>query len=431
MPHLLVERALALIPDSEEFVPLSDALISTSKVDRDKVWAGSSAYTTVGKRVVNASVLVEAIPRITERIQQRLEKLFTLILTAIQQQEAGELASAAETLVQAGEMEEADRRLEKAERIYTMALEIARDLRDKRPQILALRRLGRVTRAAGRLDEAWSWYQQSYQLSVDEMDRPGHVIACQGLGNLCFEWGQRDLARNWYEQGLQLADGLNDPKLEWPFYVNLSDVATREGDLPEAERFLERARACIDASRDEGSIFYWYNNRGVLLLERDNPVVAESTFREGLGLGPNPFWEMLISLNLGESLLKQHRLFEAEEQARKAEELAIINRQVPYLVDVYALFGRIARARCDEEGLVFYEQALSVCRERGLPRVKEAMVYYEYGLLYKSCGRPTEAVAYLERARDIYAQLGLTVELGRVVRDLEDLDTPVTTPIPA
>ncbi|HEU0077354.1 MAG TPA: hypothetical protein VFQ76_06870, partial [Longimicrobiaceae bacterium] len=55
--HLLVERALALIPDSEEFLPLSDAVIGTSRVDTDKVWARSGAYATVGKRVVDAAGL--------------------------------------------------------------------------------------------------------------------------------------------------------------------------------------------------------------------------------------------------------------------------------------------------------------------------------------------------------------------------------------
>ena len=37
-PHLLVERALALVPDHEDFLPLSDALIGASRVDADKLW---------------------------------------------------------------------------------------------------------------------------------------------------------------------------------------------------------------------------------------------------------------------------------------------------------------------------------------------------------------------------------------------------------
>jgi len=431
MAHILVERALALVPDIEDFLPLTDAVIGTSKADPDKTWARSSAYATVGKRVVDPARLAEMIPRITERVQQRLQQLFSLVFTAIQQQEAGEYAAAAETLIRAGEMEEGEQRLDKAERIYMMALEIARDLRDKRPQVLALRRLGRVTRTARRLDESWSWYQQSYHLSIDEMDLPGQIIACQGLGNLCDDRGQREDARRWYEEGLHLAQEIEDPQLEWPFYSNLSGLATRRGDLAEAGRLLDRARTCIEAAGDEGSIFYWYNNRGLLLLESDEPELAEKTLREGLERGGSPFWEMVIRLNIGESLLRQDRLFEAEEEARKAEELSILHRLIPYLVDVYSLFGRIATGRCDEEGFVFFEQALEVCRERGLPEVKEAPVYHEYGLLYRGCGRPVEAAAYLDRAREIYARLGLNVELERVRRDMELLEAPAPAPTAA
>ncbi|HEX7239981.1 MAG TPA: tetratricopeptide repeat protein [Longimicrobiaceae bacterium] len=419
--HLLVERALALIPDAEEFLPLSDAVIGTSRVDSDKVWARSGAYATVGKRVVDPARLGELIPRLAERARERLEGLFALVLQAIREQEAGNAAAAAETLVRAGEMEEDDRRLDKAERIYTMALEIARDLREKGPHVLALRRLGRVARAAGRLEEAWAWYEQSYVLSENQLDLEGQVIACTGLGNLCDDWGRREQARSWYERGLRLARGTEDPKLAWPFYTNLSILALNRGDLAEAEGLLERARDCIAATGDEGTMLFWYNNRGLVLLEGGSLEEAERIFREGLERCRNTIWEVVMRVNLGESLIRQERLFEAEEEARRAEEVAIFHRYIPQLVEVYQLFGRIARARCDEEGFVFYEQALVVCRERGLPPVKSAGVYHEYGLLHLSCGRLPEAQAYLEQARDAYAELGLARELDRVEEDLRGI----------
>ncbi|HEX8696786.1 MAG TPA: tetratricopeptide repeat protein [Longimicrobium sp.] len=418
---LRVERALALVPDLEEFLPFSDALIGTSHPDGEKKWARSSAYTTLGKRVVDAGRLGEVIPRIAERVQERVTRLYTLVFTAIQQQEAGNPAAAAETLVKAGELEEEERRLEKAETFYTLALEIARDLRQKGPQILALRRLGRVNRAAGRLEEAWGWYQQSYNLSVDQMDLAGQIIACQGLGNLCDDHGERDQAQQWYERGLALAGAVDDPQLTWPFYTNLSILALMRGELAEADELLARARRCFEAIGDDSLMFYWYNNRGLLRLESGDLAEAEHTFREGLARGPDPFWEILIRENLGQALARQGRLFEAEQEARRAEELAILHRYVPRLVEVYLLFGDISCARRDEEGFVFYEQALEVCRERGLPRVKAAAVHRGYGLLLKACGRPAEAQAYLQQARETYAELGLAPELSRVEADLAGL----------
>jgi tetratricopeptide (TPR) repeat protein len=421
-PHLLVERALALIPDAEEFLPFSDAVIASSRADREKRWARSGAYATLGKRVVDAERLAASIPGIVARAQSRLQELFTLVLQAIQEQQAGRPAAAAATLVRAGELEEAERRLDRAEAIYGMALEMSRDLREKGPQVLALRRLGRAARAAGRLDDAWEWYEQSFRLSEDAMDAAGQAVACQGLGNVSDDRGDREQARRWWERGLAIARTLDDAGLEWPFYANLSVLAVHAGELDRAEALLARARERMGPGGEGGAMLYWLNNRGLLQLEQGDPAAAEATFREALELAGGPFWEMTMRVNLGEALVPQGRLFEALDEARRAEEIGIVNRLIADLVDVYLLLGAVARSRCDEEGFVFYEQALSVVHERALPRKEEARVLHGYGLLHGACGRPAEARAYLEAARDVYQVLGFARELARANEDLAALE---------
>lgn len=419
-PHLLVERALALVPDYEDFLPLSDALIGASRVDAEKQWARSGAYATVGKRVVDPAHVEELVRVRLERSQQRLRELFDLVLGAIREQQAGNPATAAEMLVRAGEMEETARRLDKAERIYRMALGISQDLREKEPHVLALRRLGRTARTAGRLEEACSWYEQSCQLAVDALDVEGQVIACQGLGNVCHDRGERDRARRWWEQGLQLAAGLDQPALDWPLYINLSALSMLEGDLAESERLLDRARERMEQSGAPDARMYWLNNRGLLLLEHGDHAAAEGVFREALG-GAEGHWELTMRVNLGEALRGQARLLEAEDEARRAEEVAIVHRLVPDLIDVYTLLGSIARDRCDEEGFVFYEQALRVCHERGMPRKTEAAILHGYGQLHCACDRPEEGRGYLEAARDVYRSLGFAPELARVEENLKKL----------
>ncbi len=421
-PHLLVERALALVPDAEEFLPLSDAVIGASRMDRDKQWARSGAYATLGKRVVDPARLAEMVPQIVAASQQRLEEMFTLVVEAVRHQQEGDPAAAALALVRAGEVEEAAGRLEKAERIYTLALEISRDLRDKPPHVLTLRRLGRTVRAAGRLDEAWNWYEQSYHLAVDAMDPAGQAIACQGLGNLCDDRGERDRSRGWYERGLAIAQGLGDPALEWPFYTNLSVIAIKHGELADAEAMLGRARERIEATGSDDAMPFYLNNRGLLLTEHGDMAAAETVFRDALARRPEPRWEVTVRCNLGDVLVRQGRLFEAEEEARRAEEVAIVHRLIADLVEVYVLLGAIARSRCDEEGFVFYEQALNVCHERGLSGKDEAAVLHGYGMLHCACGRPAEARAYLDAAREIYESLGFLPELARVDEDIAALE---------
>jgi tetratricopeptide (TPR) repeat protein len=421
-PHLLVERALALVPDAEEFLPLSEAVIGSSRVDRDKLWARSAAYATVGKRVVDPARLAEMIPSLVERSQERMRELYDRILEAIRHEQTGDLEAAAQALVRAGEVEEGDGRLEKAERIYRMALELSSDLREKGAQVLALRRLGRAARAAGRLDDAWEWYERSHQLAVDQMDLAGQAVACQGLANVSDDRGERERARAWNERGLEIARGLRDAALEWPFYTNLSVSAIQQGELGDAEALLARARERIEATGGGDSLLFYLNNRGLLLTEHGDLDQAEAVFRAALARPLEALWEVTVRVNLGEVLLRQDRLFEAQEEARRAEEVAIVHRMIPDLVSVYGLLGGIARAKADEEGFVFYEQALNVCHERGLPRKHEAAVLQGYGLLHAACGRPAEARAYLEAAREIYDSLGFVPELGRVDVDLASLE---------
>jgi tetratricopeptide (TPR) repeat protein len=419
--QLLVERALALVPLGDEFLPLSDALIGASHTDREKLWARSAEYSTVGKRVLDADRLAALVPAVVTRAQERMERLFALVIEAVRLQGEGDAAGAARALVRAGEVEEGERRLEQAQQIYSLALEVSRDLRDKDPEILALRRLGRSSRAAGRLEEAWEWYQRSHRLSVAQGDDTGQAIACQGLGNVCDGRGERPEARAWYERGLEIARRLNDPAVEWPFYTNLSVLAMLEGKLPLAERLLDRARERIEASGAEDPLLYWLNNRGLLLVECGEALAAEDVFREALARGPGPDWEVTLRVNLGGALVPQDRLLEAQDEARRAEEIAILNRFVPDLVDVYLLLGSVARAQRDEEGFVFYEQALRVCRERGLPRKTEAAILHDYGVLHARCSRPSEARAYLDAAGEIYRALGFAPELARLAADLEEV----------
>jgi tetratricopeptide (TPR) repeat protein len=416
--QLLVERALALVPDGDEFLPLSDAVIGTSLADGGKRWARSGAYATIGKRVVDPSRVAELIPGLVDRMQRRLQDLFSLIVEALQHQQAGDLAQAADALIRAGELEEANRSHDKAEKIYLLALEIAGDLKEKGPQILVLRRLGRVMRTLGRLQDAWQWYDRSFQLSTDQMDMAGQVIACQGLGNICWDRGRRDQARTWYDRGIKLARGLEDPELLWPFYINFSLLARLSGSLDEAERCLVQAREHIEAAGADSAMLFWYNSRGLLLLERGDAEGAEAVYREGLATSTDPFWELTLRVNLGHALIAQGRLFEAGDEARKAEEIGVLHRLITDLVDVYDLLGAISRSKGDEEGFVFYEQALLVCRERHLPQLKEASIYQGYGRLHRSCGHAAEAVAYLEQAHEIYTSLDLARERDVVAKEL-------------
>ncbi|HEV2146149.1 MAG TPA: tetratricopeptide repeat protein [Longimicrobiaceae bacterium] len=418
--NLQVEQALSLIPHTTEFLPLIDAVIGASRPDRQRTWAKSGKYATMSKRVVDPADLRSETQALAAEARERLQDVCSLVVDAIRAYEAGELEAAALNFVWAGELEEADEDLTEAERLYLLALEVATEAAERRAEIVALRHLGRVAHSAGRFADSQARYERSYLLSVEAQDVLGQAASCQGLGAIWAEQGERAHAHTWYSRGVQLAWGL-DPEFRHPFLCQLAALAIRLGELDEAEAQLEHARQAIRAARCEQAMAAWYHQYGLLLDARGDSLGAECTYRKGVEHARDPACEIRIRIDLGHKLLREDRLLEAREEARKAEEIAIRKRSVPVLVEVYGLLGAIARKQCDPDGFVFYEQALELCREQRVPPLREAAVYHEYGLFLHGCGHTAEAPDYLRKASEIYQESNLVCEMERVAADLRAL----------
>jgi tetratricopeptide (TPR) repeat protein len=148
---------------------------------------------------------------------------------------------------------------------------------------------------------------------------------------------------------------------------------------------------------------------------------AESAYRGALAGAASPLNRGAVLVNLAECLLLRGRLHEAERTVREAERLAVVHRVTPLLPYVYRGLGAVARARGDEEGFVFYEQALDLCHESGTPPVELATTQHEYALLDRDQGRLDLATARLREAITIYRRLGTRAELARAEAELAAL----------
>ena len=85
------------------------------------------------------------------------------------------------------------------------------------------------------------------------------------------------------------------------------------------------------------------------------------------------------------------------------------------LAEIYTRLGKISRLRSDLNGVTFFEKALEICRERRYP-LTEANAYLEYGIFRRTLGDMEEARSYLERARQLCADIG-AAQLERVASE--------------
>lgn len=410
-----------MVASLQDADPLRRSLLGASIEDPDRAWDASALYGTVGTRSLDVDTIEREIPRLAAQEAERLERVWRLTVAALRALAAGDPAQAARALVSAGEIEEDAGRPEAAERLYERALELGRKPRDRRPEGLALRRLGRLAKARGELATATLLYRQGYEIAEAERDTEGMVVACQGLGNSYVDEGRWEEAHRWYALGLELV-GESATRERWQIESNLSIVARRAGQLEESERWLVAAHSTARAAeKDQGDAeVYLANAEGLLRVAQQRLEEAETVYNVALGAAASPAARATVLVNLAECLLLRGRITESVKVAREAERLAISHQLHPFLAHVYLALGAAARSTRDPEALVFYEQALTLARAGGNAS-EVAQVQREYALLERMQGATESAMARLREAIELFERSGSQMELAAVVEELEKL----------
>lgn len=414
---LKIDAALKAIPDTDDLAPLREALLSASRADGGLAWGSAEAYATIGVRAADPAALESQIGALADRVRRRVEGVMRHTVRALAALERGDAAEAARHLVAAGEVEEGERRLHEAQRFYERALEVGRKPRERAAEGLALRRLGRIARAMGQWERAAERYREGYDVAVAQRDGMGAVVACQGLGNVHVDQSHWSEARQWYLRGVERCPA-RPPTAEYVHLcVGLSVVERRQGDLDAAAEWLARGEANA-AGLGDGLMAYVDHGWGRLHLARGEAADAEGAFRRALTRALDPVARVAVLVGLSEPLLRQGRTREAFGAARDAEALAIHTRAVPQLPDVYRALGAAAAERGDAEAFVFYEQALEVCRDHGLPAWEAAATQHHYGKFEARRGDSEAAAARLGEAFRLYTELGARREADEVAGEL-------------
>jgi len=414
-PPLRVERALRLLPDVDALAPLRAFLVSNSRV-----LPSAEPYHTVGKRYLPSRDLKWLVSKAVAQVVGHLAVLYQAAVEALECEERGDLTGAVRAFVRAGEREAGVGREGQAYEWYDHALRLAEELRDRRPEIDTLRHLGRLQATRGAFEEAARFHQRSLALAEAELDHGSAALACQGLGEVAQLQETWQGAVSWYTRGLKYAE--NDRQLTAYLYLGLGDVARSRGEQDVAADWLRRALELFqELGRAEG-IVRSLNAWGLLEALRQRYAEALAYYREALarlpGAGRDAGLEMAIRLNICQLFLDSGRLPDAEDEIRRAEELAIARNLTRPLARLYVVMGKVRGRMGDDSGFVFFEKAVELCRGMEESPRLEAEIYLEYGRFRRELGDWEESRAYLERAREILETLGDGSAVSRVDSEL-------------
>lgn len=422
-PEATVEDILGLLPDLDDLEVLRLRLIAAAVRDPGKEWDSSRDYSTIDKRIVSPEGAAHALEEAKQALHEHVEALHAGLLPIFESFFAGDRDATARRLVALGELLEASGRVDGARRCYRAALAASLPLTDKGPQILALRRIARVSLHLGDFQEAASYYERSAEMAHDSGDLHGEVVARTGNGNVRLWQGRWAEADQCYREALALADAAGPGELtleRGQIYNNLGNLATRLERLEESEGWFELALQVWETHASPEDHAICLHNLGNLREAQGRWDEARRSYEGALKLPVSPAVRSIIAADYAEWWLHEGHLTQAAEYGRVAEEHAIAASSPYTLGHMYLGRGKIARALGDADGFTFFEKALEIARDKGYPFL-QAETLVEYAALRAQNDGGEEAVAYLERACEILKALGAIGELERARAALEEL----------
>jgi tetratricopeptide (TPR) repeat protein len=421
---LTLEAIGRLLPDIDELEELRLCLAGASEPDPGKRWDRSRAYATLDKRILTLARVERAAEEAEAALHLHISELFSALRPVLRAYWAGEEAEAARLLIELGERLEERGRYRKALHSYEAALRLALPLLAKAPQILALRRIARVEAAVGDLHEALLYYRRSAELARHAEDVQGEVIGITGCGNVLAFQGRWSEAEGRYRTALaRLPAGPHAETLSLEraqLYNNLALIATRQGHFREADGWLAEARELWERFEAPADLAVFHHVMGTLRGKQGRREEARACFARALDLPISAAARAVILIDLAESFLDDGVIGEASAHGRAAEQLALLAHSPYSLGETYRGLGNIARARGDDEGITFFEKALEIARAKRYPLL-EGETLLEYARLRSQMSGEEEALAYLQRAREIFAELGAVHEQERAERLIGEL----------
>ena len=415
---LRVERALRLLPDIDALVPLRAILVSASRGRRRE-----EPHRTVGKQLVRTSELPEYARRAAALASDHLATLFEAAVGALRAEEHGDEAAAVRSLLTAGVLEERVGRRTPARAWYEHALRIAEGLRDRGPELDTLLHLGHLEAVAGSLDASARHFQRCLVLAEAAGAGEPAALAAEGLGRVAAAQGRWSGAASWFARAIGQAGA--DDRLTARILRSVAEVAFERGRIDEAGSAIARSRSLSLAHGDREGLGLLLNLQGRIDARARRFAEGLDQVRGALALlqeaNARPAVELGVRLTLGQLLFESERLPEAEDELRRAEELAIMHNLTLHLARLYVLMGKVRGLQQDETGFVFFEKAIELCRGREPSPVLEAETYLEYAVFRRQFGEVEESRAYLERAREIFETSGDRPTLARVDAELAQL----------
>jgi class 3 adenylate cyclase/tetratricopeptide (TPR) repeat protein len=360
------------------------------------------------RRAVALQILGQA-PKALELVQPIVEEA----------RAAGRLDLSCEALITVALINQRQGRPAEARTRMEEALKLAVQIGDRKLQIRTTFSLASIKGETGAADEALADLGRAISIAEEIDDR---VLRIQGhlrTGFLLFNKGELAAAEEQFERCSALAADLGSSRNQALATFPLAVIKYLRGDLEEAERLGERARAWLERT---GETLFQIQNLlalGQYALARDDAGLAEERLREALPLALEMSTDLAgeIYRVLTEALVRQGRIEDAGELVEFAAR-SVTDEQSWLRASVLLADANVAAARGERPRVVeCYGEALSLLEQLNL-QIDLSQGRIAYGRALRELGDPDGAREQLELARGACVQMGATGLVAEVEREL-------------
>jgi putative nucleotidyltransferase with HDIG domain len=322
-----------------------------------------------------------------------------------------------------GRSAERSERLVEARASYEAAIALAATSGERAVRVEALRRLGVVCHRQNEGAQARDICRQSYAEAIELGDVVLAGEALNALAGFEFESGEIGAARGLYQNALDLA-GSNTP-LSARIEQNLGILASLQGDHSAACQHYRRSLSAFEGAGDERGCALAHHHLGMIASRRGELDEAERAFQQSAA----------IAARVGDVQLRGRCELNRAEVCHGRQQYAEAMRRAETALEIFERMGdRLAKADA-------YRVIGMVFRDTGRPLLAEARLRASVGLasessslrgqaeasrelarLSQTLGRNQEALTLLKSAHDLFRKLDARsdlVDVGRKTAELE------------
>ncbi|RMH37409.1 MAG: CHAT domain-containing protein [Nitrospirae bacterium] len=304
-------------------------------------------------------------------------------------------------------------RYERARQHLTAALDIYRDLGDRRGEAETILDIGLTFEKTGLFDEADRWYRQG-QTIAEELHDP-FLLATAFLyqantawfrGNYQKAFELLSVARTFAEDAKDLQLTIMITNTRGLLYWTLNDTDKALHHLKEAVTLAEQADIKTELASSLNNLGLVYRQRGeyataLTYFEQARHIDEALKSRWGLGYDHR---------NIGMALFKLNKLQEAEQHFLDAERISAEIKNVTNWVKALLELGNVNRAleRFDS-ALTYYERAYALAQRYGIREVEWRAAQGKARLLRST--QPDEAFRWYATAVDVVESMRATLKI--------------------